>query len=204
MISFCSVLHGGNMKGDFGWEGLAGRQGCERYSWLAEGRRLAGRRGGCRLMFHLLFVPRYLDYVPADLGGLLRPVTKLSGRAFSFHCVSTSPPLSLSNAHPSFSFLVILTLLTHPVTSYHMPKSLFLFLFIHPSIHVPPFLHPALFPQLCFPLFCGDIKQLTACLVAGLQCAGRRVLLSLCIYRYFVSQSLCDYFHYAGFRDFHI
>lgn len=43
VISFWSVLHGGNMKGDFGWDGLAGRQGCERYSWLAEGGRLAGR-----------------------------------------------------------------------------------------------------------------------------------------------------------------
>ena len=51
-ISFWSVLHGGNMKGDFfffflvwvdglGW---AGRQGCECYSWLAEGGRLAGWR----------------------------------------------------------------------------------------------------------------------------------------------------------------
>lgn len=46
VISFWSVLHGGNMKGDFGWDGLAGRQGCERYSWLAEGGRLAGRKGG--------------------------------------------------------------------------------------------------------------------------------------------------------------
>lgn len=45
VISFWSVLHGGNMKGDFGWDGLAGRQGCERHSWLAEGGRLAGRRG---------------------------------------------------------------------------------------------------------------------------------------------------------------
>lgn len=58
------------MKGDFGWDGLAGRQGCERYSWLAEGGRLAGGKGGCCLMFHLLFVPRYLDYVPTDLGGV--------------------------------------------------------------------------------------------------------------------------------------
>lgn len=154
-------------------------------------------------MFHLLFVPRYLDYVQTDLGGLLRPVTKLSGRAFSFHCLSSSPPLSLSlsNTPPSYSFYVILTLLTHPVTSYQRPKSPFSLSFrpIYPSC-----LYAALLPQLCFPLFCVDIKQLTACLVAGLQCAGRRVLLSLCIYRYFVSQRVCDYFHYAGFCDFRI
>lgn len=69
------------MKGDFGWDELAGRQGCERCGWLAEGGRVAWRREGvvvvgggvegrvfCCLMFHLLFAPRYLDYVPADLG----------------------------------------------------------------------------------------------------------------------------------------
>lgn len=42
MISFWSVLHGANMKGDFGWDRLAGRQGCKCHSWLAEGGRLAG------------------------------------------------------------------------------------------------------------------------------------------------------------------
>lgn len=46
VISFWSERRGGNMKGDFGWEGLVGRQGCERYSWLAEGGRLAGEEGG--------------------------------------------------------------------------------------------------------------------------------------------------------------
>lgn len=43
MISFWSVLYSGNMKGDFGWDRLAGRQGYKRHSWLAEGGRLAGQ-----------------------------------------------------------------------------------------------------------------------------------------------------------------
>lgn len=91
-------------------------------------------------MFHLLFVPRYLDYVPTDLGGLLRPVTKLSGRAFSFHCLSISPPLSLWDTHPSFSFLVIhppfFPILWHPITG---PNPCFSFSsLIHPSIFLPP------------------------------------------------------------------
>lgn len=133
----------------------------------------------------------YLGLSPSCLEGL-------------FHftaCLLRPHFLSLSNTHPSYSFSVILTLLTHPVTSYHRPKSLFSLSFrpIYPSC-----LYAALLPQLCFPLFCVDIKQLTACLVAGLQCAGRRVLLSLCVYRYFVSQRVCDYFHYVGFCDFRI
>lgn len=133
----------------------------------------------------------YLGLSPSCLEGL-------------FHftaCLLRPHFLSLSNTPPSYSFYVILTLLAHPVTSYQRPKSPFSLSFrpIYPSC-----LYAALLPQLCFPLFCVDIKQLTACLVAGLQCAGRRVLLSLCIYRYFVSQRVCDYFHYAGFRDFRI
>lgn len=112
MLSFWSVLCSGIMKGDFfGWDGLAGRQGCKRYSWLADGGRLAGwkegrvEKGYC-LMFHLLFVPRYLDYVQIDLGGLLRPVTKLSGRAFLFHCLSPLPSLSLSLEHIPILFFL--------------------------------------------------------------------------------------------------
>lgn len=47
------------MKGDFGWDGLAGRQGCERYSWLAEGGRLAGLRGrGGGLLFDVSSIIR--------------------------------------------------------------------------------------------------------------------------------------------------
>lgn len=91
-------------------------------------------------MFHLLFVPHYLDYVPTDLGGLLRPVTKLSGRAFSFHSLSISPPLSPSNTHYFFSLLVIhppfFPILWHPITG---PNPFFpFFSSIHPSIFLPP------------------------------------------------------------------
>lgn len=151
------------------------------------------------MMFHLLFVPRYLDNVPTDLGRgrLLWPVTKLSGRSFSFHCLSTSPPtLSLSHIHkhPPMPFLSFPCHLHPSHPSCHILSQaqipIFFFLITHPS---------TLLLSSAFPLFCADIKQLTACLVAGLQRAGRRVLLSLCIYRYFVSQSLCDDFHYAGF-----
>lgn len=145
--------------------------------------------GVCRLMCHLLFEPRYLDYVQTDLGGLLRPVTELSARAFfSFHCLSTSPTLPLAK-HTAVLFFPLSSspLLAYPVTSHHRaqipPSPLSLHPSIHPSIHpsthpsmlLPPS-YPTLFPQPCFPLFCGDIKQLTACLVAGLQCAGRVVL----------------------------
>lgn len=82
-------------------------------------------------MFHLLFVPCYLDYVQTDLGGgLLRPVTKLPGRAFSFHRLSSSAPPA--HPHTPTAFPVILTLLPNAVTSYRAPKSLFSLSF-HPS-----------------------------------------------------------------------
>lgn len=64
VMGFWSVLHGGNMKGDFfyfegmGW--LASRGANMTEGW-AVGRR-EGRR--YRFMFHPLFLPRYLDYVP--------------------------------------------------------------------------------------------------------------------------------------------
>ena len=101
-------------------------------------------------MFHLLFVPRYLDYVQTDLGGLLRPVTKLSARAFffffSFHCLSTSPTLPLAK-HTAVLFFPLSSspLLAYPVTSHHraqIPPFSSFSASIHPSIHphssVPP------------------------------------------------------------------
>lgn len=73
------------------------------------------------------------------LGELLRPVTKLSGRAFSFHCLSISTLLSLSNTHSSFSLLVIhppFPILWHPIIG---PNPCFSFSsFIHPSLFLPP------------------------------------------------------------------
>lgn len=90
------MLCGGNMKGDFGAGWLAGRQGCGRYSWLAEGGRLAGWEG-CRLMFHPLFVPRYLDYVQTDMGGNLGLSPSCLERLFHFTvCLGRSNALSLS------------------------------------------------------------------------------------------------------------
>lgn len=147
-------------------------------------------------MFHLLFVPRYLDYVQTDLGGLLRPVTQLSERTFSLRRLSLSPPLSVAIKHrapvlffPRHSHPTS-PILRHPITG---SKSLFSLSFrppIHPSTHpsIPPRAAPLSLPQLHAPLFCADIKRLTTCLVAGLQCAGRGVLLSLSVYRYFGSQ----------------
>lgn len=152
-------------------------------------------------MFHPLFVPRYLDYVATESegGGLLRPVTSCLEGLFHFTvCLLRSH--SLSNIHPSLSFPVMPNSHTHPMTFYHKPKSLFLSL--GPSIHLYSPIPLSCF--LYFPLFCSDIKQLTTCLVAGLQCAGRRVLLSFCIYRYFVSRSLSDCFHYVSFCDLRI
>lgn len=124
----------------------------------------------------------------------------LEGLFYFTACLLYPHFLSLLNTYRSFSFCFILSPLTHHVTPYQRLKSLFS-PSSHPSIH--PSLHPAHFPQLCVPLFSSDIKQLTACLFAGLQCAGRRVILSLCIYRYFVSHGVCEYFHYVdscGFR----
>lgn len=113
-----------------------------------------------------------------------------------------APTLSQTYTHPflSLSCPTLIPILWHSIIS---PNPCF-FLLVHPSIYTLPFLYLAFFPPLYFPLFCSDIKQLTTCLVAGLQCAGRRVLLSFCIYRYFVSRSLCDCFHYVSFCDLRI
>lgn len=113
-----------------------------------------------------------------------------------------APTLSQTYTHPflSLSCPTLIPILWHSIIS---PNPCF-FLLVHPSIYTLPFLYLAFFPPLYFPLFCSDIKQLTTCLVAGLQCAGRRVLLSFCIYRYFVSRSLSDCFHYVSFCDLRI
>lgn len=156
-------------------------------------------------MFHPLFVPRYLDYVATESegGGLLRPVTSCLEGLFHFTvCLLRSHSLSQTYTHPflSLSCPTLIPILWHSIIS---PNPCF-FLLVHPSIYTLPFLYLAFFPPLYFPLFCSDIKQLTTCLVAGLQCAGRRVLLSFCIYRYFVSRSLSDCFHYVSFCDLRI
>lgn len=57
MLSFWSVLCSGIMKGDFfGWDGLAGRQGCKRYSWLAG--RVEGGESGEGLLFDVSSIIR--------------------------------------------------------------------------------------------------------------------------------------------------
>lgn len=91
-------------------------------------------------MFHLLFVPRYLDYVQTDLGrGYLGLSPSCLERLFHF-CLSTSPPsafsLSLSPSNPPpIPFFLRHSLVTYLVASYHRPKSLFSLSF-RPSI--PP------------------------------------------------------------------
>lgn len=134
MISFLSVLHTGNMKGDFGWDGLAGRQGCKHYSCLAEGGRLVGWVG-CRLMFHLLFVPRYLDYELTDMeGALLSAVTE---NTFAFCCLSTSPPLLSQHILPPL--FICQPHPSHPSwdmpSQAQIPASLFFRTSIFPSFH---------------------------------------------------------------------
>lgn len=117
---------------------LAGRGWAVLYcSWLAEGGRVEGGVRGCRLMFHLLFVPRYLDYVQTDLGGYLNLSLSCLEELFHFAVCRLRPHfLSLLQTHTNCFLSVILTLLSHPVTSSHGPKSLFSFF---SSIH-PPFL----------------------------------------------------------------
>lgn len=98
--------------------------------------------GRCCLMFHLLFVPRYLDNVPTDLGrgevtlACHQAVWKVFFISLSVYFAPNSLSLTYTNTHPClfFPFLVIFTLLTRPVTSYHRPKSLFSFFSspIHP------------------------------------------------------------------------
>lgn len=137
--------------------------------------------GGC-LMFHLLFVPRYLDYAPTDLGGYLGLSPGCLEGLFHFMSVYFTHTFSLKHTFVPFFACHTSTLLSHPIT---IPNPFF-FSFsssIHPYSSL---LLSCSLPSLCFPLFCADIKQLTTCHVAGLQRAGRGVLLSLCIYRYFV------------------
>lgn len=160
-------------------------------------------------MFHLLFVPRYLDYVQTDLGGLLRPVTQLSERTFSLRRLSLSPPLSVAikrrapvlffprHSHPTSPIL------RHPITS---PKSLFSLSFssIHPSIHPPirpslPALHRS--PSLGFTLLCSALT------LSGLPHVSLQAYSvpdaefychSLCTGTLGV-RSVGDFFHYTGF-----
>lgn len=118
--------------------------------------------GFCRLMFHLLFVPRYLDYVQTDLGGLLRPVTKLSARA-SFHfTVCLLRPHSLSQKHTAVLFFSLSSspLLAYPVTSHHraqIPPFSSFFASIHPSIHPHSSLPPILLSFLSPAFLCSAV-----------------------------------------------
>lgn len=79
-------------------------------------------------------------------GGDHLGLSQAAWRGF-FISLSRPPPLSQENMHPSLS-----PILWHPITD---PNPCFL-LAIYPSMF-----YPFLFPQLYFPLFCSDIKQLT-------------------------------------------
>lgn len=94
------------------------------------------------LLFDVSFIiPATLPGLCFDwLGGLLRPVTKLSGRAFSFHCLSVSlyflsqthihPFLCLSSIHPSPSCDIL--------SQAQIPVSFSLSSSIHPATRLPP------------------------------------------------------------------
>lgn len=136
------------------------------------------------MMFHLLFVPCYLDYEQTGLGGYLGLSSSCLEGLFHFTACLPRPP------HKSIALPVILTLLVNAVASYRRPKSLFSLPF-HPST-LPSFLYLALLRRFCSPLFCVDIKLLSACIFVCLQCAGHRVLLSL-VYRQVLWECGCDY-----------
>lgn len=101
--------------------------------------------GGC-LMFHLLFVPRYLDYAPTDLGGYLGLSPGCLEGLFHFMSVYFTHTFSLKHTFVPFFACHTSTLLSHPITS----PNPFFFLSLHPSIHIPPSFSLAPFPRSAF------------------------------------------------------
>ena len=138
--------------------GWAGRQGCECYSWLAEGGRLAGWRvvvlmGGFAV-WCVIYYSSHVTWIMCRLtwGGYLGLSPSCLRGLFFHFTVCLLRPHSLSrNTQPSFSFPChphpFSPILWHPITG---PKSpLLLFLCIHLSIH--PSTHPSIHPCSSLP-----------------------------------------------------
>lgn len=147
----------------------------------------AGR--GWRLMFHLLLVSCYLDYEQTDWGGgyLGLSPSCLEGLFHFTARLHTPPTHTHTDTHP------VLVLSFSPSSSmWWRPIAGLNPCFLFPFIRLP-FLHLALLRRLYSPLFCGDIKQLSACIFACLQCAGHTVLLSVVYMQVLWGIGGCDY-----------